>query len=279
MKWKRNHQSAEQVPRTVGVAAMTQNRLRDKYLSIERDIHFDKSETVLDAYWKTWESNARYEDGLATYKNDTFRNSENFVVAYEAAVRQATSRGLDPHIRWRAHIFESLLRSAGPGTRLELGTAHGFMFYFALTKHQLDGCLDTNASVVLVDKFTQEAVDPVSGFILRGTNAWYASDLSKVKNLFRPFPNVRIQQGVVPDVLSTLDLGPISFLHLDLNAARPEARALEELWPNLLVGAIVLFDDYGWIDFSATKDAHDHLVSRFGRSICVLPTGQGLLIK
>jgi len=210
---------------------MTQNRLRDKYLSIERDIHFDKSETVLDAYWKTWESNAWYEDGLATYKSDTFRNSKNSVVAYEAAVRQAASHGLDPHIRWRVHIFESLLRSAGPGTRLELGTAHGFMFYLALTEHQLDGCLDTNDSIVLVDKFTQEAVDPVSGFILHETNTRYASDLSQMKNVFHSFPNVRIQQGVVPDVLSTLDLGPISFLLISIQRDQ-KPKHLKSYGPN-----------------------------------------------
>jgi len=139
--------------------------------------------------------------------------------------------------------------------------------------------MDTNDSIVLVDKFTQEAVDPVSGFILHETNTQYASDLSKVKNLFRSFPNVRIQQGVVPDVLSSLDLGTISFLHLDLNAARPEAKALEQLWPNLSVGAIVLLDDYGFLDFQESQRAHDALTSDFNKRICLLPTGQGLLIK
>jgi len=253
--------------------------LRDKYLSVEKEIHFDKPDSEIDGYWQTWESNAWYEDGLATYKNNTFQESESFVVAYRTAIRQATAFGFDPHIRWRAHVFESQLRSAGPGIRLELGTAHGFMFCFALTKHQLDGCLDTNSRVVLVDKFTQESVDPVSGEISGETNIRYANDLARVKSVFEPFPNVILEQGVVPDVLSILNLEAVSFLHLDLNAARPEVEALERLWPQLLPGAIVLFDDYGWTDFAPTKLAHDELVRRFGKSICTLPTGQGLLIK
>lgn len=279
MRRKKNRTSHEIQPRTIVTAEPSQNQLRDKYLSAEREVHCDKSMSTLDVYWQTWESNVWYEDGLATYKNDSFRRTENFTVAYEAAVRSATAFGRDPHIRWRAHIFESLLRSARPGTRLELGTAHGFLFYFALTKHQLDSCLNINDRIVLVDKFTQESVNSISGMVLAETNTRYASDVSKVRMVFQPFSNVEVQQGVVPEVLSTLHLEAISFLHLDLNAAKPEALALEELWPKLSQGAIVLLDDYGWIDFSPSKDAHDQLIEQFGRSICLLPTGQGLLIK
>jgi len=279
MRWIRDRKTSVTSHLPVDEDTHRQSQLRAEYLRVESEIHFAAQSSVVDGFWRTFEANAWYEDGLATLKNQGFRNTQNFIDAYDAAVREATSLNLDPHIRWRAHIFESFLRSAKPGTRLELGTAHGFMFKFALTKHKLDGCLDLGSEIILVDKFSQNSVDPVSGELLDQMNVRYANDIQAVKSTFQAFPNVRVEQGDVPEVLSSLDLKTISFLHLDLNAANPEAEALEQLWPKLIPGAFVLLDDYGFLEFLPSQIAHDRLASRFGKSICLLPTGQGLLIK
>lgn len=279
MKWIRDRKVRATKSSPVGEATQFRSHLRDEYLRVEGSIHRTEPASVVDGYWRTWEANAWYEDGIATLRNDVFRRTQNFTIAYNAAIRDATALGLDPHIRWRAHIFESLLRSARPGTRLELGTAHGFMFYFALTKHKLDGCLEAENEIILIDKFNQNSVDSVSGELLDRMNVRYANGFETVRSAFRAFPNVRIEQGTVPEVLSNLDLATISFLHLDLNAANPEAEALQQLWPKLTPGALVLLDDYGFLEFVPSQIVHDQLASRLGKSVCLMPTGQGLLIK
>jgi hypothetical protein len=68
-----------------------------------------------------------------------------------------------------------------------------------------------------------------------------------------------------------------------MNCAFPELQALEFFWDRLVVGAIVILDDYG---FSANQTGYinqklaiDAFAIRKGVSVLCLPTGQGLIVK
>jgi hypothetical protein len=88
---------------------------------------------------------------------------------------------------------------------------------------------------------------------------------------------VRIQQGLVPEVLSTIDCRQINFLHIDLNAAKPEVEALRYLIPQLAPGCTVILDDYGFPEFTSSRLAHQELAKEFNYQILSLPTGQGVI--
>jgi hypothetical protein len=195
------------------------------------------------------------------------------------AVETATSSGVDPHIRWRARIFEYFLKLRLPGKCVELGTAHGFMFYYALTKFNLENYDFRTSEIFLVDKFDTQRVDHKSGALLNDVETRYAANLDLVEQRFKPFAEVSCVQGLIPEVLSDFDTSNISFLHIDLNAAQPEVDALRILWEQLVPNAVVLLDDYGFPDFSASQMAQSALAHEIGYEILGLPSGQGLIIK
>jgi len=250
-----------------------------KYLAVETEIHFDKNQAELEAFYGAWQQQGFYEDGLFTLQHRDFETDEVFNSAYKSAIEFATSNDIDPHIRWRARIFEYFLKTRLPGKCVELGTAHGFMFYFALKKISYTNFDFEDSKIYLVDKFDQLKLDPLTGALLPEIESRYAESLNTVQGIFTEFKFVECVQGLIPDVLSTLDLKDISFLHIDLNAAQPEIEALRLLWKFLSPNAIVLLDDYGFPNFSFSQQAHAELAKELGYDILGLPTGQGLIYK
>jgi len=96
---------------------------------------------------------------------------------------------------------------------------------------------------------------------------------------FKDNPNVIITKGYLPDALDPIHPAQISFLHMDLNSPGAEVNTLRKLWPRVVQGGIVVFDDYGWKVFAKQKEEEDRFAAEKGLSILELPTGQGLLIK
>lgn len=96
---------------------------------------------------------------------------------------------------------------------------------------------------------------------------------------FAPFKNCHLVRGTIPQSLAEVPSEQISYLHIDLNNAEPEAAALEYFWPKLVSGGIVLLDDYGWSGHRRPKEMIDAVAKGFGVSVLTLPTGQGMILK
>jgi O-methyltransferase len=64
-----------------------------------------------------------------------------------------------------------------------------------------------------------------------------------------------------------------------MNIAKPEVAAMEHFWDRLVLGAPVIFDDYGWLAYWEQKEALDRFARLRSVEILTIPTGQGLLIK
>ena len=250
-----------------------------KYQAVESEINYDRDPSEIEAFYGAFQNQGFYEDGLFSLQHRDFSQNPSFNTAYEMAVSKATSKGVDPHIRWRAHIFEFFLKRRLPGKCIELGTGHGFMFYFALNKFALDKFDFKTSEIYLFDKFDSRTVDSENGVVLNAIESRYASDIENTRKRFADFPEVTCIQGLIPEALSTLDTSNISFLHIDLNAAQPEIDALRLLWDNLLPNSVVLLDDYGFPNFASSQVAHASLSKELGYEILGLPTGQGLIMK
>jgi len=96
---------------------------------------------------------------------------------------------------------------------------------------------------------------------------------------FAGMNNVKVIRGFLPDSLSIATPEKIAFLHIDLNSAAPEIGCLEALFPRVVPGGIIIFDDFGWIDYSPQKVAEDAFFAKLGYRVLELPSGQGLVIK
>jgi O-methyltransferase len=71
----------------------------------------------------------------------------------------------------------------------------------------------------------------------------------------------------------------IAWLHIDLNAAIPTTAALEALYDRMPAGAVILFDDYGWVGWHDTKVAIDRFFEGRRGTLLPMPTGQAIFFK
>ena len=225
-------------------------------------------------------------DCLFTTNNDSFRDDLQFQAAYARGV--AAGRGVDPLNDWRLHVALWCAENAAhrPGCFVECGVNAGFTS--SAIMHQLNW-RGEDRSYYLIDTFagpvaSQFSADEISdGRLDHALDAQrrgaYVDDLTRIEDNFREWPNVKIVPGVVPDVLSTLDIKQVAFLHLDMNCAYPEASALRFFWPLMTQGGIILFDDYAYFGNDVLKKAIDEVATEIGTCVLSLPTGQGLILK
>jgi len=223
-------------------------------------------------------------DGLFTHHNDHFRDDASFQAAYARGVKAGF--GVDPRIEWRLHVAlwaaANALRVSGDF--VECGVNTGFIssaIMQYLNWGRVDRrfhLIDTFSGPVLTQFSEQEAgrLRAVKNALAKGA---YVKDLERVRANFAEWPNVELIQGIVPEILPTVETKEVAFLHIDMNCALPECAALEHFWGTLPPGAVVLFDDYAYFDNDRTAALVDSMAAFLGAKILSLPTGQGLIIK
>ena len=102
----------------------------------------------------------------------------------------------------------------------------------------------------------------------------------KVRQKFQAYPQVRIFQGMIPDVFAGQSPEKIAYLHIDLNEAPAEIAALDALFEKVVAGGIVILDDYEWsLAYRGQKLAEDPWFEARQYRVIPLPTGQGIVIK
>jgi SAM-dependent methyltransferase len=100
-----------------------------------------------------------------------------------------------------------------------------------------------------------------------------------VKQTFVDMPEVVVIRGEAPKSFSQGAPKKIAFLHVDMNNAPSERAVLEELYDRVVPGGVIVFDDYGWVQYRAQKDSADAFMASRGKTILELPTGQGLVVR
>ncbi len=175
---------------------------------------------------------------------------------------------------WRTYIlvyFAKICTNLS-GDYLELGTYKGH------TAHVLTKKIDfkkINKNYLLYDLFEWKDGDAHSRL-----NGHMDKNLySHVCKKFKKNKNVKIVKGHVSNTLHDTIPDKIAFAHIDMNHWIPEASSLEMILPKMSLGAVIVFDDYGWFCYHQQKIALDPIADRYGQEILELPTGQGILIK
>lgn len=226
------------------------------------------------------------QDGLYTLHNDRFRRDAGFQSAYARGIK--ASWGVDAHIEWRVHIalWAAKLAAKTAGDFVECGVNAGF-----ISSALMQG-LDWNSTgrrFFLIDTFAgpvagQYTEAEVKGGRLRIAEeakaaGAYVTDLDRVRKNYAEWPKAVIIQGAVPDILSSLDVSSVAFLHIDMNCSYPETEALKFFWPLIPRAGVVLLDDYAYLGHEEQAKAMDETAKGLRADVLSLPTGQGLLIK
>ena len=226
------------------------------------------------------------QDGLLTLHSDHFRQDPVFHAAYQRGVQ--ASFGIDPKIEWRVHValWAASRAFCATGDFVECGVNAGFISSAIMHKLNWAGAgkrfylIDTFRGPVLT-QYSSEEIQLGRRLIAENNVAAgaYVADVDQVRANFAEWPNAVVVQGQVPEVLETMDVGAVAFLHLDLNCAYPERAALAFFWNRLSPGAYVLLDDYAYLGHTCQAQELDALADSLGFEILALPTGQGLIVK
>ncbi len=225
-------------------------------------------------------------DGLFTMHRAPFLRDEAFQRAYARGVK--ASDGVDPKMEWRTHValWAASMALGARGDFVECGVNAGFVSSAIMqaldwrnagrTFHLIDTFSGPVLSQYSPVEIERGRVDSAKAALAAGA---YVTDLDRVRANFAEWPGAVVVQGTVPEVLDTLEFPPVAFLHLDMNCALPERRALEFFWPRLSPGGVVLFDDYTYFGHESQTEAIDDAARWLGIKVLALPTGQGLAVK
>ncbi len=216
----------------------------------------------------------------------TFRHDRAFQEAYARGVK--AGNGVDPRFEWRVHVafWAAAASLRVPGDFVECGVNAGVMSSAIMHRLHWNSVgrrfhlIDTFAGPVLEQYSSNEIGCGRLAVAKAALDAGaYVTDLARVRSNFSEWPSAVVVPGSVPEVLPSLDIGAVAFLHIDMNCAYPERAALEFFWERLSPGAIVLLDDYAYAGHDAQMRAMDEAAQILRAEILSLPTGQGLIIK
>lgn len=124
------------------------------------------------------------------------------------------------------------------------------------------------------DRLTNQEQAEGFGGRLAETSADY------VDALLAPWrPGYQICAGDIFETLETSGVGDLSFAHIDLNAVAPSLFTLAFVYPRMVKGGIIAFDDYGGAGFEEQRSAIDEFFAELPETPIALPTSQGFVIK
>lgn len=218
-------------------------------------------------------------DGIATAHYTPFLTDRLDWDALYWTIERDWHPGYTADMRWRVWLMTSLAeRSARlEGDFAEFGTYRGGCARMVL---ETSG-LGTDRRMHLFDTF---AGIPASDLTARELEQEFAgrfedSSVELVRSALSPWADqVVLHKGDVFEVLPNTETGPLSFVHVDLNATAPTFAAMEYAWQRLVPGGTMLLDDYGWPDYPEQRIVIDEFFAGRPEAPIVLPTGQAFVI-
>ena len=91
--------------------------------------------------------------------------------------------------------------------------------------------------------------------------------------------NAKFHPGFIPDTFQGLDIPRLAFAHVDVDLYQSVLDSIEFVYPRLVPGGILIFDDYGFPSCTRAREATDEaFISRREKPV-YLPTGQAMVIK
>jgi O-methyltransferase len=218
-----------------------------------------------------------WADGMATAHYCPFIYDHDFESAYHEMCG-GWIPGAD--VRWRMWLLTSLAQQCQrlPGNFAEFGTWRGGCAYMILSRTRVAAehrffLFDTFAGIP-ADRLTERERKQDFANRLHDTSPEYVDDL-----LARWRPRYQLCPGNVFDTLAAVDVGRLSFAHIDMNATAPSQLALGFAYAHMVSGGIIVFDDYGWESCEDQRMMIDQFFDGLPEKAIALPTGQAWVIK
>jgi O-methyltransferase len=190
------------------------------------------------------------------------------------AIRKLTMVSRDrAHILWRT--LQQALRL--PGDLVECGVFRGGTALLAArTVAATRG--ETNRPLHLFDSF-QGVSSEVKGEESFLPGHFGDTSAAKVQALLADYPSVRMHVGYIPQTFQGLNIESVVWAHVDLDLYHPIRAAIDYLYPRIVPGGFLIFDDYGFPSCPGARQAVDDAFADRPEVPLCLPTGQCLVVK
>lgn len=222
---------------------------------------------------KIWSKNAKpAPDWFETPHNKSFILDADFKRGYNLA---CANIGEDYRIPWRVHqaIWCAHHCLSIEGDFVELGTGKGFIMQSVLGS--INNWSAHGKKLWLYDTFKKFG-ETGKGKAIH--DHYYAPNLEQVKNYFAMWEDVLFIEGDVYETILNSKPDRISFLHVDLNNGELEVKVLENIFPLLSSGSIVLLDDYANRGEEEAYSRHNSFFLSKSLKILTTPAGQGIVV-
>jgi hypothetical protein len=198
---------------------------------------------------------------------------------------QGTTKDIMDDLLWRHWIVSYAVKHATKFAKtenynlVECGVEWGYTAFFALKTLTNNDKKMNSFSMHLYDAWQDMREEELLESEYWHVNLYKNLDIeSTKKNLIEFKENLIFHQGYIPDSLIKKPDPPdtIFYLHIDLNSAKPTESALEFFYPRLVVGGVILFDDYGWDAYEDTKNTIENFFKDKPGLLMKIPTGQAI---
>ena len=170
------------------------------------------------------------------------------------------------------------------GDILECGVFKGFssLLLRTISKKLL---ISNKNNFFLVDSFEGlseilEEDKPQNKNIYQSQKGDLKSNIEIVETLFKDFDNVHILKGWIPEIFNILDLSnKYKFVHIDVDLYQPTYDTLEYIYDKVVVGGMIITDDYQSPLFPGNKKAWEKFCKLKNIGFFSLPSGQAVIIK
>ena len=198
---------------------------------------------------------------------------------------QGTTKDIMDDLLWRHWIVSYAVKHATKFAKtenynlVECGVEWGYTAFFALKTLTNNDKKMNSFSMHLYDAWQDMREEELLESEYWHVNLYKNLDIeSTKKNLIEFKENLIFHQGYIPDSLMKKPDPPdtIFYLHIDLNSSKPTESALEFFYPRLVVGGVILFDDYGWDAYEDTKNTIENFFKDKPGLLMKIPTGQAI---
>lgn len=223
-------------------------------------------------------------------KDSVFNQASKDIKKFQFGVVHST--GIDVHrideLLWRHWIVSYSTKHAMKYAKtsehnfVECGVGDGLSAFYTLREIQ-HGLKDlTNIKFHLFDSWGPMKEKDLLDSEIESKDRYSELKLDITKSNLKEFENFIVyHKGYIPEIFNESPKPPssIEYLHIDLNSTKPTINCLEYFFPKLVIGGVILFDDYGWSNHLDTKHAVDKFFKDKPGILMHLPTAQAIYFR
>jgi len=263
------------------------------YMKFAKKIFSNNTQTKLPApRFSGWGMTTFHElPWIDEYDGEVYRKADDYVRNNFSFDKERTGIDLKIYdtLQWRHWIVSTVVRyvlifsKAKFYNFVECGVSDGFSAFFALREIVNSKKVGNNYKMHLYDAWSQMNNEQLLEREMEfGADKYSKLDINITKKHLSEFKdNTVFHLGYIPSSLDAKPESPdsIVYMHIDLNSAKATEYTLNYFFPRLVSGGVILFDDYGWMDFSDTKKVVDKFFHDKSGLLFKSPTGQAFFVR